>query len=113
MQYTCPIALLLISGLKILNIFLTFIKTLHLIMPSDPYRPIFRSFEKILNLRLSLKFQNNPSLFKLTLKTVFLSALASKVRISELGVLLKGRQYVLFSANIETIYHNPNFLKKN
>ena len=57
----------------------------------------------------------NPSLEDITLKTVFLLALASGRRVSELHSLLRRRGFIVFGEHYSWVrlHPNPQFLAKN
>ena len=93
--------------------FVDFIKALNNIRPAKPARPVRWSLDKALSLALLPRFQHNPSVKDRTLLTLFLTALATGARVSELGALLRSPDDLVFSGDGVTIYPNPNFLAKN
>ena len=96
-----------------INPFVDFIKGLFNIRPSLPPIRIQWSLNKALALALTDKYQSNPSLEDLTLVTLFLVALATGSRVSELGALLRQQEFVKFENTGVTLSPNPNFLAKN
>ena len=81
--------------------------------PARPARPVSWSLDKALLLAMSDRFQNVKCLKDKTLVTIFLVALATGSRISELQALLRTVESIVFSDNGVTLYPNPNFLAKN
>ena len=61
------------------------------------------------------RFSVNPSLEDITLKTIFLLALASGRRVSELHSFLRRNEFIVFGEhyNWVHIHPNPHFLAKN
>ena len=92
------------------NLYIDFIKALGNIRPNKPQQPIRWSLDKALSLALSPRFQENPSIYEKTLVTIFLVALATGARVSELSTLLRLDDNLLFSGEGVTIFPNPNFL---
>ena len=80
--------------------------------PARPPKPISWSLDKALLLAMSDRFQNVKCLKDKTLVTIFLVALATGSRISELQALLRTVESIVFSDNGVTLYPNPNFDKK-
>ena len=95
------------------NLCMDFLRALANIGPSSPQRPVRWSLDRALSLALSSRFSRNPSLKDRTMVTLFLTALATGARISELHALLRQDDDILFSGEGVTLYPNPNFLAKN
>ena len=70
---------------------------------------------KVLDFLKTRRFSTNPTLEDITLKTLFLLALATGRRVSELHSFLRRRGFIVFGENYEwvRIYPNPQFLAKN
>ena len=93
--------------------FQDFMKGLFNLKPSMPYKSPSWSLEKALSLALSARYQINPSLEDLLKITLFLVALATGGRVSELHALLRGPDYIDFCEGGVRLFPNPNFLAKN
>ena len=70
---------------------------------------------KALDFLKTRRFAVNPSLEDITLKTIFLLALASGRRVSELHSFLRRRGFIVFGDHYSwvRIHPNPHFLAKN
>ena len=95
------------------KIYSDFGKALFLMRPSSPVRLLSWSLELVLKFCSSPRFSVNPDSFDLFYKTLFLIALATGNRISEIKALLRGDQFIRFSDRAVTLFPNPNFLAKN
>ena len=93
--------------------YIDFLKALANLRPNRPLPPVRWSVDKALSLALSDRFQRNPSLEDRTMCTIFLLALATGARVSEMGAFLRGDDDIVFSEGGMTLYPNPNFLAKN
>ena len=73
------------------------------------------SLNKVLNFLKTRRFTVNPSLEDLTLKALFLLALASGKRVGELHSLIRRKGFIVFGEhyNWVRIHPNPQFLAKN
>ena len=73
------------------------------------------NLDLVLDLLCTPPFKTNISMVNLTLKTIFLVALALGCRASELHSLLRSPRYIVFSRNFKSvkIIPNPSFLCKN
>ena len=73
------------------------------------------SLNKVLNFLKTRRFTVNPSLEDLTLKALFLLALASGRRVGELHSLIRRKVFIVFGEhyNWVRIHPNPQFLAKN
>ena len=88
-------------------------KTLALRNPSSPPRPLMWSLEKVLDLLSGLDV-NGCSPKELLDKTIFLVALTSGGRVSEISALYRGSEYINVSqAGVLTLCPGPGFLTKN
>ena len=90
-----------------------FVKALFNIRPNVPSKRVLWSLDKVLQLALSSRFQRNPSKEDLFMLTLFLMALATGSRISELHALARSDELIEFSEEGVTLYPNPDFLAKN
>ena len=70
---------------------------------------------KVLNFLKTRRFTTNPSLEDITLKALFLLALASGRRVGELHSLLRRKGFIVFGGHYSwvCIHPNPQFLAKN
>ena len=93
--------------------FQDFMKGLFNIRPVRPYKNPNWSLDKVLSLALSSRFQDDPVLEDRLMLTLFLVALATGNRISELQALLRSSDYVDFCEGGVRLFTNPNFLAKN
>ena len=73
------------------------------------------SLNKVLDFLKSRRFTLNPTLSDITLKALFLLALATGRRVSELHSLLRTKGYIVFGKDYKWVrlYPNPQFLAKN
>ena len=73
------------------------------------------SLNKALDFLMTRRFSVNPSLEDITLKTIFLLALASGRRVSELHSFLRRKGFIVFGEHYSwvRIHPNPQFLAKN
>ena len=90
-----------------------FVKGLYNIRPSKPLGNIQWSLDRALSLLLSNRFQQNPSVIDSFYMSVFLLALATGNRVSEIHALLREDQFLEFSSSGVLLSPNPNFLAKN
>ena len=90
-----------------------FIKAIFNIRPSKPATPIRWSLDKVLSFALSPRFQQDPSVNDQLAISLFLTALATGGRSSELSALLRLEKNLIASGEGITLYPNPNFLAKN
>ena len=93
--------------------FVEYIRALFNIRPSLPSLNISWSLDKVLSLAMSRRFQDSPSMEDLHMRTLFLLALATGNRVSELGAILRSEEYCCFSEEGVVLFPNPNFLAKN
>ena len=90
-----------------------FLRALYNIRPSKPLKRFSWSLDKVLDLALSARFQSSPSVEDSLMLTVFLLALATGGRISEIHSLLRSEDNIVFGDGGVTLFLNPNFLAKN
>ena len=85
------------------------------IRPPPPMVEPQWSLNKVLNFLKTRRFTVNPSLEDLTLKALFLLALASGRRVGELHSLIRRRGFIVFGEryNWVRLHPNPQFLAKN
>ena len=81
--------------------------------PSAPYRPILWSLDKVLAYLESPEFNDNPSVSMLLLKTVFLVAIATGSRVSELNAIQRESKFLTMFENHVSITFESDFLHKN
>ena len=85
------------------------------IRPPPPMVEPQWSLNKVLNFLKTRRFTVNPSLEDLTLKALFLLALASGRRVGELHSLIRRKGYIVFGEHYSWVrlHPNPQFLAKN
>ena len=93
--------------------FTQFIKGLKNRRPARPYRPVMWSLDKVLELLMSEKYCVNPSVELLLKKTIFLVALATGARVSEIHALHRDAKYISFTDEVLTLSFPTTFLCKN
>ena len=83
--------------------------------PPTPPAPPSWSLEKVLTLLQSPRFTTNPSPGDLLMKTLFLTAMATGHRVSQLAALLRTPQFLRFGRDESsvTLAPKPFFLAKN
>ena len=90
-----------------------FIKAIFNLRPNKPASPIKWSLDRVLSFALSPRFQVDVSIKDQLVVCLFLTALATGSRASELSALLRLDKNLIFSGDGVTLYPNPNFLAKN
>ena len=85
-----------------------FRRALFNIRPSRPSFKIHGSLNRVLKLALFRRFQSSPTVENLHMLTLFLIALATGNRISEIGALLRAPEFASFSE--ERVCLSPNLV---
>ena len=95
------------------NFFSELIKAFANIRPAVPYRPVRWSLDPVLNLLSEPEFCNFHIIENHLSKCIFLLALATGNRVSELHALRREPEYTQISKNMLTIVGRASFIAKN